>query len=132
MSRNGAEKSLKGKYRLSLGPLPDRILERLGRRQIDGNAKQIFQAILQMHHVDEAETPLGIEIRNQVDIGCRRFLTAGDRAVKTQMGDAGGSQFRLVVTQRLDHGIPIHTPIVARFPDRLNWGLGRSIFRISP
>lgn len=78
MSRNGAERSLKGKYRLALGPLPDRFLERPGRRQIDGNAKQVFQAALQVHHVDESETPFGIEIRNQVDIGRRCFLTASD------------------------------------------------------
>src|SRR6202034_4826848 len=43
ISRNGAEGFLKGKYRLSFGPLPDRFLERLGRGQIDGNNQQVLQ-----------------------------------------------------------------------------------------
>lgn len=98
MSRNESDDSLKGKNSLLSGSLGDGRFESMRRREIDGRAEKVRQAVLKSHHIEQGEMLRGIKIGDQVNIRCCSCRTSRQRPVQAQMDDAGSFQLRLVFT----------------------------------
>jgi hypothetical protein len=103
MSRSERLGSLKSKHGLTRCLRPHRLLQHMRRGEVHVNAKQIGKPVLKADHVQQCKAPRCVDVRDQIDVGRGRRVTASHGAVKAQMQNPGRFQFRFERTQRRNH-----------------------------
>src|SRR5262249_15330292 len=96
------------KDRLVRGSFRDWAFQHVRGREIDGNAEEVGEMIFKSDHIKQGQVFGGIEFGNQINIGSW-VLGTRHGPVQAQMNNAGSLELWLMLAQRGDDMLPVHT-----------------------